>query len=36
MVNGYQTLVDGHTAVSYRDAMDAALKLNASIAATPT
>jgi hypothetical protein len=28
MVKGYQTLVDEHTAVSYRDAMDAALKLN--------
>ena len=28
MVKGYQTLVDEHTSVSYRDAMDAALKLN--------
>ena len=28
MVKGYQTLVDEHTAVSYRDAMEAALKLN--------
>jgi hypothetical protein len=28
MVKGYQTLVDEHTSVSYRDAMEAALKLN--------
>src|SRR6476620_4339731 len=28
MVRGYQTLVDEGTTVSYRDAMDAALKLN--------
>src|SRR4029077_13287561 len=28
MVKGYQTLVDEHTTVSYRDGMDAALKLN--------
>src|SRR3954452_10495529 len=28
MVKGYETLVDGHTSVSYRDGMDAALKLN--------
>ncbi len=28
MVKGYQTLVDEHTSVSYRDGMDAALKLN--------
>jgi hypothetical protein len=28
MVKGYQTLIDEHTSVSYRDAMDAALKLN--------
>jgi hypothetical protein len=28
MVKGYQTLVDEHTAVSYRDAMEAALKLH--------
>jgi hypothetical protein len=28
MVKGYQTLLDEHTAVSYRDAMEAALKLN--------
>jgi hypothetical protein len=28
MVKGYQTLVDEHTDVSYRDAMEAALKLN--------
>jgi hypothetical protein len=28
MVKGYQTLVDEHTCVSYRDAMEAALKLN--------
>ena len=28
MVKGYQTLVDEGTSVSYRDAMDAALKLN--------
>ena len=28
MVKGYQTLVDEHTTVSYRDAMEAALKLN--------
>jgi hypothetical protein len=27
MVKGYQTLVDEHTSVSYRDGMDAALKL---------
>jgi hypothetical protein len=27
MVKGYQTLVDEHTCVSYRDAMEAALKL---------
>jgi hypothetical protein len=28
MVKGYQTLVEEHTTVSYRDAMEAALKLN--------
>ena len=28
MVKGYQTLVDEHTSVSYRDGMEAALKLN--------
>jgi hypothetical protein len=28
MVKGYQTLVDEHISVSYRDAMEAALKLN--------
>ncbi len=28
MVNGYQTLVDELTTVSYRDGMKAALKLN--------
>jgi hypothetical protein len=28
MVKGYQTLVDKHIAVSYRDAMQAALKLH--------
>ena len=28
MVKGYQTLIDEHTTVSYRDAMEAALKLN--------
>jgi hypothetical protein len=28
MVKGYQTLFDEHTSVSYRDAMEAALKLN--------
>ena len=28
MVRGYRTLVDEGTTVSYRDAMDAALKLN--------
>jgi len=27
MVKGYQTLIDEHTTVSYRDAMEAALKL---------
>jgi hypothetical protein len=31
MVKGYQSLVDEHTAVSYRDAMDAALKLNEAL-----
>ncbi len=28
MVKGYQTLVDERTSVSYRDGMEAALKLN--------
>ena len=28
MVKGYQTLVDEHISVSYRDGMEAALKLN--------